>query len=83
MNSFSMRICIPKEKKVHYYMSCAGTEMKIQFIGLHVMGNITFPRIRLFWGSSLDIRIFLDNMARDRFLQLRNNLLVVDNDSSR
>ncbi|CAG5043313.1 unnamed protein product [Parnassius apollo] len=29
----------------------------------------------------LDMKIFLENMARDRFLQMRNNLHVIDNNS--
>ncbi|CAK1591718.1 unnamed protein product [Parnassius mnemosyne] len=45
------------------------------------MGNLKFPRIRLYWDSSLDMKIFLENMARDRFLQMRNNLHVIDNNS--
>lgn len=67
--------------EVRNFKPCTSTEIKI-FLGLHIiMGNLKFPRIRLYWDSSLDMKIFLENMTRDRFFQIRNNLHIIDNNS--
>lgn len=50
-------------------------------IGLHIIiGCLNkFPRVRMYWERVLGINLFLDNMTRDRFFQLRMNLHVVNN----
>lgn len=55
-------------------------EIQILF-GLHIIiGCLNkFPRVRLYWEKVLGLRPFLDNMARDRFFQLRSCLHLVDN----
>lgn len=58
------------------------TKSEIQTLfALHILiGTFNkFPRIRMFWEHSLGLRIFLDNMSRDRFFQLRTCLHFVDN----
>lgn len=69
------------QKHVYHFKPCTLSEMKV-FIGLHIIAaNLGFPRIRLFWDTDLDMRLFLENMARDRFFQLRNNFHMIDNSS--
>nr|CAD7424363.1 unnamed protein product [Timema monikensis] len=48
--------------------------------GLHlVMGTLKFPRVRMYWDTTLKMDLFLNSMSRDRFFQLRTNLHLVDN----
>lgn len=54
-------------------------EIEVLF-GLHVLaGTLKFPRIRMYWNATLKVNVFLENMARDRFFELRTNLHLVDN----
>ena len=54
-------------------------ELKTLF-GLHIiMGTLKFPRVRMFWDTTLKMQLFLDSMSRDRFFQLRTNLHLVNN----
>ena len=55
-------------------------EMKT-LIALHIaIGCLNkFPRVRMYWEKILGIGLFLDNMTRDRFFQLRTNLHLVNN----
>lgn len=49
-------------------------------IGLHIaIGNLKFPRVRMYWDKFVGIGLFLDTMSRDRFFQLRNALHIVNN----
>ncbi|KAL3269842.1 hypothetical protein HHI36_008900 [Cryptolaemus montrouzieri] len=43
--------------------------------------NLKFPRIRWYWDSNLDIKMFSENMARDRFFPMRNNFHVIGNNT--
>lgn len=49
--------------------------------GLHIMiGCLNkFPRIRMYWSSVLGINVFLENMSKNRFFQLRTMLHLVNN----
>lgn len=48
-------------------------------IGLHmIMGVLHLPRVRMYWELSLNIRIFIDSMPRDRFFFIRNHLHFVN-----
>ncbi|PNF34042.1 hypothetical protein B7P43_G03481 [Cryptotermes secundus] len=54
-------------------------ELKTLF-GLHIiMGTLKFPRVRMFWDTTLKMQLFLDSMSRDRFFQVRTNLHLVNN----
>lgn len=54
-------------------------EIKI-FIALHIiMSCLKFPRIRMYWDVDFNMSLFRDNMARNRFFLLRNNLHIVNN----
>ncbi|XP_049845465.1 piggyBac transposable element-derived protein 3-like [Schistocerca gregaria] len=53
-------------------------ELQILF-GLHIlMRTLTFPRVRIYWDTTLKMQLFLDSMPRNRFFQLRTNLHLVD-----
>lgn len=55
------------------------TELKTLF-GLHIiMGTLKFPRVRMYWDTTLIMQLFLDSMSSDRFFQLRTNLQLVNN----
>lgn len=45
------------------------------------MGVIPFPRLPMYWRTSTKLSLIADQMSRDRFLQLRNALHVVDSDT--
>lgn len=50
------------------------------FLGLHIIaGTLKFPRLEMYWEKALRMNVFLENMSRDRFLQLRTAFHVVDN----
>lgn len=54
-------------------------EMK-RLIGIHIiMGNLKYPRVRLYWEKNFEVNIIAQNMPRDRFFSLRNNLHLIDN----
>ncbi|XP_047101017.1 piggyBac transposable element-derived protein 3-like [Schistocerca piceifrons] len=54
-------------------------ELEVLF-GLHIpTGALKFPRLRMYWDTSLKVSVFWENMSRDRFLELRTNLHVVNN----
>nr|CAD7446340.1 unnamed protein product [Timema bartmani] len=49
-------------------------------IGLHiVMGTLKFPRVRMYWDTTLKMELFMNSRSRDRFFQLGTNLHLVDN----
>lgn len=49
-------------------------------VGLHMsMGVLGLPRVRMYWSSSINISLFRDTLSRDRYLHLRSNLHVVNN----
>gem|GEM_PF-6597447 len=51
-----------------------------KFIGLHIMmGVLIYPRIELYWSGKLHIKLFTENMSRNRFYQIRTNFYLVNN----
>ncbi|XP_049954845.1 piggyBac transposable element-derived protein 3-like [Schistocerca serialis cubense] len=53
-------------------------ELQILF-GLHIlMGTLKFPRVRMYWDTTLKMELLLDSMPRNRFFQLRTNLHLVN-----
>lgn len=54
-------------------------ELEILF-GLHMAtGVFNYPAIKMYWETNYGIRLFTENMPRDRFFELRSNLHLVDN----
>nr|XP_021187154.1 piggyBac transposable element-derived protein 3-like [Helicoverpa armigera] len=54
-------------------------ELEILF-GLHLASGIfRYPCLKMYWETTISIPLFSENMARDRFFELRNNLHLVDN----
>ncbi|GBP37758.1 PiggyBac transposable element-derived protein 3 [Eumeta japonica] len=54
-------------------------EIEILF-GLHLAtGIFGYPCLKMYWETNISIPLFTENMARDRFFELRNNLHLVDN----
>ncbi|XP_061379920.1 piggyBac transposable element-derived protein 3-like [Danaus plexippus] len=54
-------------------------EIEILF-GLHMAtGVFNYPVLKMYWENHISIPLFTNNMARDRFFELRNNLHLVDN----
>ncbi|XP_047111609.1 piggyBac transposable element-derived protein 3-like [Schistocerca piceifrons] len=48
--------------------------------GLHILtGALKFPRLQMYWDTSLKVNVFWENMSRYRFLELRTNLHLVNN----
>lgn len=71
-----------------YHLRKYGTELKTtsqeiaKLFGVHlVMGVIPYPRIPMYWRASTKMPLISNVMSRDRFLQLRNSLHVVDSDT--
>lgn len=56
-----------------------GKEMEVLF-GLHLAtGVFSYPCLKMYWESNISIPLFAEQMSRDRFFELRNNLHLVDN----
>ncbi|CAF4889326.1 unnamed protein product [Pieris macdunnoughi] len=54
-------------------------EIEILF-GLHLAtGIFGYPCLKMYWEPNISIPLFTENMARDRFFELRNNLHLGDN----
>jgi hypothetical protein len=48
--------------------------------GLHLAtGIFSYPCLKMYWETGISIPLFSENMSRDRFFELRNNLHLVDN----
>lgn len=48
--------------------------------GLHMTtGVFNYPVLKMYWETNISIPLFTENMTRDRFFELRNNLHLVDN----
>lgn len=72
----------------NYFLRKTGRELKtnkteiMKLIGVHViMGCIPYPRLPMYWRSGFSLGKIADTMSRDRFIQLRNALHVVDSDT--
>ncbi|XP_049843946.1 piggyBac transposable element-derived protein 3-like [Schistocerca gregaria] len=44
-----------------------------------LIGGLKFPRLRMYWDTSLKVNVFWENMSRDTFLEFRTNLKLVKN----
>lgn len=50
-----------------------------KFMGIHiVMGNLQFPRARMYWQSNIGIPLIKDAMPLNRFFKLRKTVHLVD-----
>lgn len=48
------------------------------FIGvIMVMGYINYPQLKMYWQRKYRVAIIADNISRNRFFHLKNNLKVV------
>lgn len=57
----------------------SSNEIEILF-GLHMAtGIFNYPELKMYWETHISIPLFTENMPRDRFFELRNNLHMVDN----
>lgn len=61
------------------YKPTSNNEIEILF-GLHMAtGVFNYPVLKMYWENNISIPLFINNMSRDRFFELRNNLHLVDN----
>lgn len=66
------------QKGTKKWKNTNSSEIEI-LLALHIVhGVLKYPRIRMYWETQLKIQMFTENMTRDRFFQLRNNLHAVD-----
>lgn len=50
-----------------------------KFVGIHIiMGNLSYPRIRLYWDSKLCVNVVKNNMPYNRFSKLRTHIHFTD-----
>lgn len=53
-------------------------EIKV-FFGIHILlGNLKFPKARIYWSASLGVAIIKENMTFNRFSKLKNTIHLVD-----
>lgn len=60
------------------FKHCSVDEMRIVFAHHIMMGVLKFPRVEMFYDTSIGIKFFTENMARKRFFAIRNNLHLCD-----
>ena len=66
------------QKGVRGFKITTPDEIKTLF-GLHlVIGALKFSRFRMYWDNVFGMSMFIQNMSRNRFFQLRNNLHLVN-----
>lgn len=66
------------DQKGNSFVHCDGHEMQ-QLFGLHVLiAVLKYPRLTMFWSKGVGHHLFYDHMSKNRFLQLRNNLHLLD-----
>lgn len=66
------------QKNIARFSPSDKVEIK-QFVGIHIiMGNLKFPRARLYWDQVLGVSIIKDTMTFNRFSKLRNTIHLVD-----
>lgn len=66
------------QQNVARFPPVTSAEMKT-FLGIHViMGNLNFPRARMYWHPFIGIPLVKDNMSYNRFCKLRGTLHLVD-----
>ncbi|KAI4467853.1 transposase is4 [Holotrichia oblita] len=67
------------QNNIHNFPATNNNEIK-KLIGIHItMGNLHFPRVKLYWDAKLGISIISENMTGNRFFKLRQCLCFVDN----
>lgn len=54
-------------------------ELEILFDLYLATGIFGYPCLKMFWETNISIPLFSENMSRDRFFELRNNLHLIDN----
>lgn len=67
-------------RKTGSVLNTRSQEMRKLFGILLVMGCIPYPRINMYWRAGMRLEIIANQMSRDRFFQLRNNMHVVNSD---
>lgn len=66
-------------QKNDIHFSCTENDIKKLF-GLHIlMGNFKFPRVRMYWDTTLKMNVFPDAMPVNKFFKIRNYLHCVNN----
>lgn len=61
------------------FKQCIPEEIETLF-GLHIaIGTLRLSRVRMAWNQDIGFNLFLDNMTRDRFFNLRSHLHFVNN----
>lgn len=75
------------EETNNRYLRRTGNTLKLttteirQFFGICcIMGNLKFPRLRMYWQTSYIIALVADTMPQKRFLQLYANLAATSNE---
>ncbi|KAI4465947.1 transposase is4 [Holotrichia oblita] len=66
------------EENIYKFPATNIDEIKT-FIGVHIiMGNLQYPRVRMYWDSKISIPLVHDNINYNRFSKLRQTLHLVD-----
>lgn len=66
------------QENVAHFPATNPNEMK-KFVGIMIMmGNLQYPRVRLYWDSKLGIPFISQCMTLNRFFKLRNCVHIVD-----
>lgn len=66
------------QKNVARFPATSVQEIK-KFIGVHItIGNLQFPRARMYWSSKYGISLIKEALAINRFFKLRQTLHLVD-----
>ncbi|KAJ8910560.1 hypothetical protein NQ315_008945 [Exocentrus adspersus] len=66
------------QKNIARFPPTTPEEIK-KFFGIHiVMGNLQFPRVRMYWQKNIGIPLVQENMAFNRFSKLRQTVHLVD-----
>jgi hypothetical protein len=59
---------------------CTTAEEIKTFVGIHIiMGNLHYPRLRLYWNAEFVVPVIAENMTYNRFSKLRTHIHFVDN----
>lgn len=63
------------QRNIVGYKNTNSNELQVLFALHIIIGCLNkFPRLRMYWDTVLGIHVFLDNMTRNRFFELRSNL---------
>ena len=61
-------------------LKCTPQEMKIFFAAAITMSYLGYPRIRMYWSEKTRVKCIADNITRERYKTIRNNLKLLDDD---